>query len=61
VVGFMCAESLISWRGYVCSHVLEVDVNLYGLTTSMCKVDGRSVTCTTFCLCLVAVDINPDG
>jgi hypothetical protein len=24
--------------------VLEVDVNLYGLTTSMCRVDERSVT-----------------
>jgi hypothetical protein len=37
------------WR----SLVLEVDVNLYGLTTSNCRVDGRSVTCTIFCIWLL--------
>jgi hypothetical protein len=40
------------------SLVLEVDVNLYGLTTSMCRMDGRSVTCTTVCFTFVAVDVN---
>jgi hypothetical protein len=28
---------------------------------SMCRVDGRSVTCSTFCMCLDALDVNPDG
>jgi hypothetical protein len=31
-------------HGCVCSHVLGMGVNPYGLTTSMCRVDGRSVT-----------------
>jgi hypothetical protein len=25
------------------------------------ELDDRSVTCTTFCICLGAVDVNPDG
>jgi hypothetical protein len=44
VAGFMWGKSYTSWRGCVWSHVLEVDGNLYGLTTSMCRVDGRSMT-----------------
>jgi hypothetical protein len=42
ILTWMCSL----WR----SLVLEVDVNLYGLTTSNCRVDGRSVTCTAFCI-----------
>jgi hypothetical protein len=53
VAGFMWAESFTFKRGCVCSLVLEVDVHLYGLTTSMCRVDGRFVTCTTFCIWLL--------
>jgi hypothetical protein len=37
-----------------------VYVNLYGLTTSICRVDGRSVTCTTVWNMLVTVDVNPE-
>jgi hypothetical protein len=45
VAGFMWAESFTSWRGCVCSHVLKVDVNLYGLTTSMCRVGWEVCVC----------------
>jgi hypothetical protein len=53
VAGFMWGESfhILAWMCFLWrSLVLEVDVNLYGLTTSMCMVDGRSVTCTTICI-----------
>jgi hypothetical protein len=40
-----CVFGILAW---MCSLwrllVLEVDVNLYGLTISVCRVDGRSVT-----------------
>jgi hypothetical protein len=45
----------------VCSHKMEVGVNLDGLTTSMCRVDERSVTYTIVCIFLFAVDVNPYG
>jgi hypothetical protein len=37
----------------VFSMTLTCAGSVYGLTTSNCRVDGRSVTCTTFCICLL--------
>jgi hypothetical protein len=46
-----------------CSLVLEVDFNLYGLTTSMCRVGWKVCAgpVPISAVCLIAVDGNPDG
>jgi hypothetical protein len=54
-----CVFHILAWMCFLCSSlVLEVDINLYDLTTSMSRMDGRSVTCTTVCITFVAVDVN---
>jgi hypothetical protein len=56
----MCLFILAWMCMLTCSHVLEVDVNLYGLTTSMCRVD-ECLSHNHFLHMFVPVDVNPDG
>jgi hypothetical protein len=41
--------------------VLAVDVNLFGLSTSNCRVGWRVCDLTAFCRKFVTVDVNADG
>jgi hypothetical protein len=45
----------------VYAHMCWKWMETHGLTTPMCRVDGRFVTCTTFCICLATEDVNHDG
>jgi hypothetical protein len=58
----LCELSMhISSRGCVCSHVLKVDVNLYGSTTSMYRVD-ECLSHNHFLHMFLTVDVKPaDG
>jgi hypothetical protein len=53
ILAWMCSL----WR----SLVLEVDVNLYGLTTSNCRVGWKVCDLYHFLHMFVTVDVHPDG
>jgi hypothetical protein len=45
-----CVFHILVWLCYLDAHLRwKWTMNLYGLTTSMCRVDERFVSCTTFC------------
>jgi hypothetical protein len=59
-----CVFHILVWMCFLwCSLVLEVEVNLYGLTTSMCRVGWMVCVWPVpiSAVCLIAVDVNPDG